>query len=79
MLSLPPFNWFREPLIEALVAVVARLRLEGEGPPVEADTVPAVDRKPFISLRSFWRFFLPPGPTREFVFSLGIVCFIFRR
>ena len=39
--------------MEALVAVVARLRLDGEGPPVEADTVPAVERKPFISLRSF--------------------------
>ena len=51
--SLPPLSWFREPQMEALVAVVERLRLEGEGPPVEADTVPAVDKKPFINLRSF--------------------------
>ena len=48
--------------MDALVKVFERLRLEGEGPPVEADTVPAVDKKPFISLRSFCRFFLPPGP-----------------
>ena len=50
---LPPLSWFLEPQMEALVAVVERLRLEGEGPPVEADTVPAVDKKPFINLRSF--------------------------
>ena len=50
-------------------------RLEGEGPPVEADTVPAVDRKPFISLRSFCRFFLPPGPVSRngFKFKAFIV------
>ena len=46
------------------LVAVARERLEGEGPPVEADTVPAVDRKPFISLRSFCRFFFPPGPRK---------------
>ena len=63
MLEFPVFNWFLEPLME-LVAV-ARERLEGEGPPVEADTVPAVDRKPFISLRSFCRFFFPPGPRKH--------------
>ena len=55
-------SWLRDPLMDAFVAVVERLRLEGEGPPVEADTVPAVDKKPFINLRSFCRFFFPPGP-----------------
>ena len=39
--------------MDALVAVVERLRLDGDGPPVEADTVPAVDKKPFINLLSF--------------------------
>ena len=48
--------------MDAFVKVFERLRLEGEGPPVEADTVPAVDKKPFINLRSFCRFFFPPGP-----------------
>ena len=72
---LPPLSWFLEPQMEALVAVVERLRLEGEGPPVEADTVPAVDKKPFINLRSFWRFFFPPGPDLHFV----KYCFIFIR
>ena len=49
----PPLSWLLEPQMDALVAVVERLRLDGDGPPVEADTVPAVDKKPFINLLSF--------------------------
>ena len=43
-------------------------RLEGRavtGPLEEEVMVPAVERNPFINLRSFCRFFLPPGPDQE--------------
>ena len=42
-------------------------RLEGKAVPgLEEDVmVPAVERNPFINLRSFCLFFLPPGPGRR--------------
>ena len=72
MLEFPVFNWLLEPLIE--LVVVARERLDGEGPPVEADTVPAVDKKPFISLRSFCLFFFPPGPRKRYFMTEILNC-----
>ena len=50
----------REDFELGLVLFVVAGQVDGEVPQVE--TVPAVDRKPFISLLSFCRFFLPPGP-----------------
>ena len=71
MLNFPVFNWLLEPLME--LVVVARERLEGEGPPVEAETVPAVDKKPFISLLSFCLFFFPPGPEDHFYVNILLI------
>ena len=70
LLYVPALSWLLDPL-RAVLAAVLRLRLEGEGPPPGpppappplAVTVPAVERNPFMSRRSFCRFFFPPGPA----------------
>ena len=63
----PELSWVLAPLL-LLVLAGDTDRLEGNvatGPLVLEEIVPAVERKPFINLRSFCLFFLPPGPEKE--------------